>query len=273
MRKINVSQISGAVAGLVKQASFFLRADVLAALRRAFLGEKNSRAKKILKAVLDNAACARREKLAICQDTGFPIVFIDLGQDVFLKGSLEKAVNKGIEEGYKRNSLRNSIVADPLDRKGSGFSPCLIHTHIVKGDKVKITFLPKGFGCENKSRLKMFKPTASLAEIKDFIVGAVKDAGPDACPPYVVGVGIGGTADYSAVLAKKALLRRVSSKKSKLEKDLLNAINKTGIGPMGLGGRCTALAVHVLTYPTHIAGLPVSVNISCHALRSASIVL
>jgi fumarate hydratase subunit alpha len=273
MRKINVSKISSAAAELVRQASFFLRPDVLFALRRSYLREKNIRAKKILKAILDNAACARKEKLAICQDTGMPVVFAEIGRGVVIDGDLRAAVNKGITQGYKECSLRNSIVVDPLKRGKSGFSPCVMHTEITGGDKIKLTVLPKGFGCENKSQLKMFKPTADIAEIKEFIVKAVKDAGPDACPPYVVGVGIGGTADYSALLAKKALLRRISSKASKLEKDLLDKINKTGIGPMGLGGTATALAVHVEMYPTHIAGLPVSVNISCHALRSASLTL
>jgi fumarate hydratase subunit alpha len=258
---------------LVRQANFFLRRDVLAVLRKAYAAEKNTRAKRILKAILDNAACARKQKLAICQDTGLPVIFIELGQDVVISGDLGQAINKGIEQGYKKYSLRNSIVADPLNRGKSKFSPCLIHTDIVKGNKLKLALLPKGFGCENKSQLKMFKPTADIKEIKEFIVKAVKDAGPDACPPYVIGVGIGGTADYACLMAKKALLRKISTRNSELEKDLLKLINKTGIGPMGLGGANTALAVHLQEHPTHIAGLPVSVNISCHALRSASVTL
>lgn len=273
MMRIEAVKITRAVSELVKRANFFLRSDVLSALRKAYVLEKNRRAKTILKAILDNAACARKDKLAICQDTGMPVVFLQLGQDVAIRGDLTTAINKGIEDGYKRYCLRNSIVSDPLSRGKSKSSPCVIHADIVRGNKIKLTFLPKGFGCENKSQLRMFKPTASIEEIKEFIVKTVKDAGPDACPPYVVGVGIGGTADYSGILAKKALLRKISTKNSKLEEDLLKQINKTGIGPMGLGGIITALAVHVQTYPTHIAGLPVSVNISCHALRSASIIL
>ena len=273
MRKIKAEKITRAVIELVSQANFLLRRDVLHALRRAYTCEKNSRAKKILKAILDNAAYARRQKLAICQDTGLPVVFIECGQDVAVSGDLKAAVNKGVSHGYKKYCLRNSIVADPLERRKSAFSPCLIHTDIVRGNKIKLTLLPKGFGCENKSQLKMFKPTAGIDEIMDFIVKAVKDAGPDACPPYVIGVGIGGTADYACLMAKKALLRRVSRASSKLEKGLLKLINKTGIGPMGLGGLNTALAVNIEKYPTHIAGLPVSVNISCHALRSASVIL
>ncbi|MCX5694141.1 MAG: fumarate hydratase [Candidatus Omnitrophica bacterium] len=273
MRELKAVRITQAVMDLVKQANFLLRKDVLSALHKAQRSEKNRRAKTILKAVLDNAAYAQKESLAICQDTGIPVVFVELGQDLRVSGNLKSAINKGVEEGYKKYSLRNSIIADPLNRGKSGFSPCIMHIDIVPGDKIKLTLLPKGFGCENKSQLKMFKPTASLPEIKDFIIGAVKNAGPDACPPYVVGVGVGGSADYSGILAKKALLVRLDAKRSQLEKDLLNQINKTGIGPMGLGGATTALAVKILTYPTHIAGLPVSVNISCHALRSAQIVL
>ncbi|MDD5129614.1 MAG: fumarate hydratase [Candidatus Omnitrophica bacterium] len=273
MRKIKAASIIQAVIVLVKQANFLLPKDVLSALHRAYRSEKNSRARTILKAVLDNAAYAKKENLAICQDTGMPVVFVEIGQDLKISGNLKSAINKGIEEGYKKYSLRNSIVIDPLHRSKSGFSPCIIHIDIVPGDKLKLVLLPKGFGCENKSQLKMFKPTASLQEIKDFIVGAVKNAGPDACPPYFVGVGIGGSADYSGILAKKALLASLGVKRSPLEKDLLKQINATGIGPMGLGGKTTALAVKILTYPTHIAGLPVSVNISCHALRIAEAVL
>ena len=273
MREIKASQISNAITELVRRANFILRSDVLAALRRAYAFEKNKRAKNILKAILDNAAFAKGNDLAICQDTGMAVVFIEVGQDVKIKGDLKSAINRGINAGYKKYSLRNSIVPDPLLRGTPKFSPCMIHTDIVRGNKIKLTVLPKGFGCENKSQLKMFKPTAGIEEIKKFIVDAVKTAGPDACPPYVIGVGIGGSADYASVLAKKALLTKIQAKNSALEKDLLIQINKTGIGPMGLGGKTTALAVKVQKYPTHIAGLPVSVNISCHALRSATTIL
>ena len=272
MRKISAIKIKEAVAELAGRANFFLRKDVLIALRKAYALEKNKRAKKILKAVLDNAAYAEKEKLAICQDTGMGIVFAQVGQKVIIEGDLKAAINKGLADGYKKYSLRNSIVRDPLSRGKPGSSPCVIHTDIVKGNKIKLTLLPKGFGCENKSRLKMFKPTASIEEIKKFILEAVKSAGPDACPPFVVGVGIGGTADYACLLAKRALLKNIGGK-SKLEKDLLKEINKLNIGPMGLGGRTTCLGVNIATYPTHIAGLPVSVNISCHALRSSAKIL
>jgi fumarate hydratase subunit alpha len=288
MKELKAAEITQAVIGLVKKANFSLRKDVLSALRKAYGHEKNRRAKAIIKAILDNAACAQKENLAICQDTGMPIVFVKLGQDLKISGDLKAAIRKGIETGYKKYSLRNSIVIDPLFRGKPGFSPCVIHIDIVSGNKLKLNLLPKGFGCENKSQLKMFKPTASLQEIEEFIIEAVKSAGADACPPYVVGVGIGGSADYAMLMAKEALLNKVTRTPShqdtrsqghqvtgvvKLERDLLKEINKLNIGPMGLGGKTTVLAVNIQTHPTHIAGLPVAVNISCHALRSAEKVL
>ncbi len=251
-----------------------MRKDVLSALKSAYQKETNSRAKEMLKTIIENADIAKKEKLAICQDTGLPVVFAEIGQNVRIIGDLNKAINKGIDLGYKNAYLRNSVIGDPLLRGKSKYSPAVIHIDLVKGNKLKLTVLPKGFGCENKSQMKMFNPTAGIKEIKDFIVKVVKDAGPDACPPYVVGIGIGGTADLATLLAKKALIKKLNAKRyslyAKLEKDLLKHINKLNIGPMGLGGKTTALAVNIETYPTHIAGLPVAVNISCHALRSAT---
>ena len=273
MRELNAEKITQAVMELVKRANFLLRRDVLSALRKAYASENNRRAKTILKAILDNAAYAQKENLAICQDTGMPVVFAQVGQDLKISGNLKAAINQGLQAGYKKYALRNSIVKDPLLRGKPGFSPGIVHLDIISGNKIKLTLLPKGFGCENKSQTRMFKPTASLKEIKEFIIEAVKNAGPDACPPYVIGVGIGGSADYAGILAKQALLTKLSGKHSKLEEDLLKQINQTGIGPMGLGGKTTALAVKIQRYPTHIAGLPVAVNISCHALRSASKVI
>ena len=282
MRTIRTETITRLVSELCGQANIALRNDVLQALRSAYLREANKRAKEILRAIIRNALIAKREKLAICQDTGLPCVFLDLGQDVRITGDLKKAINKGVELGYRRSFLRNSVIKDPLSRKKPGYQPAVIHIDIVKGNKVKLTVLPKGFGCENKTQLKMFNPTAKIEEIKKFIVDTIKNAGPDACPPFIVGVGIGGTADYAALLAKRALLRkfRISgypanrlSAVRRLEYDLLTMINKLNIGPMGLGGETTALAVNIETQPTHIAGLPVCVNISCHALRSASVIL
>lgn len=273
MRVIPLAKISNAVSDLCIQANWVLRSDALQALKSAYLKETNKRAKDILAAIIKNAKIAKREKLAICQDTGLACIFVELGQDVRIKGDLKQAINKGVEIGYKKGFLRDSIVQDPLLRSKSRYQPAIVHIDIVKGNKLKITVLPKGFGCENKTQIKMFNPTSSMDDIKKFILEVVKSAGPDACPPFVVGVGIGGAADYAAFLAKKALLKKITGYNSKLAADLLKEINKLNIGPMGLGGRTTCLGVNIETYPTHIAGLPVAVNISCHALRSAAITL
>jgi len=266
------------VADLCVEANHVLRPDVSLALQKALARETNKRARGILGAIIANAGVAKKEKLAICQDTGFPVVFVEIGNGVCILGDLKEEINQGIVNGYKKGYLRDSIVRDPLLRGASGFGPAVIHVDIVKGDCARLTVLPKGFGCENKTQLKMFNPTAKLDEIKKFIIEAVKSAGPDACPPFVVGVGLGGTADYTMLLAKKALLRKLGARSSelgarKLEQDLLKQINRLNIGPMGLGGKTTALAVNIETYPTHIAGLPIAVNISCHALRSATAIL
>lgn len=283
MKLISSNKITDAVISLCAKANFYLSAGVLSLLKSAYHKESNKLAKKALKQIIDNSSIARRESLAICQDTGLPSVFVEIGQNVIIKGEARQAIIRGVESGYRKFSLRNSIVKDPVLRNSPGYAPCVIHFDIVRGSSLKIILIPKGFGCENKTRLKMFKPTAGPQEIKDFIVDTVRQAGPDACPPYIVGVGIGGTADYACLLAKKALLRRitsylphrqagelqVTSYVSKLERNLLKQINKLNIGPMGLGGKTTALAVNIETYPTHIAGLPVCVNVSCHALRGA----
>ena len=270
MKTIDANKISSTIKDLCLKANIELRNDVLVVLKQAYGDKSDPKARNILKAILDNARIAKKEKLALCQDTGMPCVFVELGQDLKIKGDLNKAINKGVEQGYRSGSFRNSVIKTPLERGKSGYSPAIIHIDLVKGRRLKITVLPKGFGCENKSQLKMFNPTVSWSQISEFIVDAVKTAGPDACPPYVVGVGIGGTADYACLLAKKALLRKINSKNSKLEESLLKEINKLNIGPMGLGGKTTALAVKIEEYPTHIAGLPVAVNISCHATRSAT---
>ena len=279
MKIIAESRIQDSVAKLCVKANLFLRPDVVSALKSALKKERAAIARQVLKAIIANASIAAREKLAICQDTGMPVVFVEIGSGVRIKGDLKAAINRGVEVGYRRGYLRNSIISDPLCRGKSGYGPAVIHIDTAGGGRLKLTVLPKGFGCENKSLLKMFNPTAGEEEIKQFIVQAVKNAGPDACPPYIVGVGIGGTADYACLLAKKALLRPLSlpagrqALYAELESELLNKINKLNIGPMGLGGKTTALAVQVETYPTHIAGLPVAINISCHALRSATAVL
>jgi len=270
MKNIRPETIRDAVAGLCVKANTVLRKDIQKALQQACIKERGRQAKDILCAISKNAVIAKRENLAICQDTGMPCVFVEIGNEVNIRGDLRKAINQGVERGYKRGYFRDSIVLDPLARGRSGFTPAVIHFDFVKGNNLRLTVFPKGFGCENKTQLEMFRPTAELADIREFIVSAVKNAGADACPPYVVGVGIGGTADYACFLAKKALLRGATSKPVKLERDLLKEINALNIGPMGLGGKTTALSVNIETYPTHIAGLPVAVNICCHALRSAT---
>ncbi len=273
MRVIPSAKITRVVSLLCVKANLSLRKDILSLLKSAHKKEENKKADSALEAIIRNATEAMRGKLAICQDTGLASVFVELGQDVRVVGNLNAAIQKGVASGYKKGFLRSSVVKDPLARGKPGYGPAIIHVDLVKGSRLKLTVLPKGFGCENKARLKMFLPTAGVEEIKRFIVETVKGAGPDACPPYVVGVGIGGTADYAMLLAKKALLRKhtaYSLQLKALEDDLLKEINKLNIGPMGLGGKNTVLAVKINTYPTHIAGLPVAVNISCHALRSAA---
>lgn len=280
MMKIKENDITDAVARLCIEANIRLRPDVLKALKNAFALEKDRRAKKIIGELIENARVALEDRIALCQDTGVPVVFVEVGHDVDIFGcDITRAINNGVEAGYKQAFLRDSIVDDPLLRsKKGGFLPAVIHFDFTRGKGLKLTVLPKGFGCENKTMLKMFNPTAPLEHIEDFVVSCVKQAGPDACPPYVVGVGIGGTSDYACQLSKKALLRSVGKFNrlphvARLEKNILKKVNALNIGPMGLGGKTTALAVHLETYPTHIAGLPVCVNIGCHVLRSASVTL
>ena len=276
MKIIKAGKITKVVADLCIKANCFLRPDVLAKLKSACKKETQKKPKKALELIIKNAKIAASEKIAICQDTGLPIVFLEIGQDIRIKGDLKKAIEAGILQGYKSGNFRESIVSNPLIRSRSSYRSAVIHTEIVKGSRIKITLMPKGFGCENKSFLKMFLPTAKVKEIKEFIIESVKSAGPDACPPYIVGIGIGGSADYACLLAKRALLRSVlvsGGAARSLEKDLLKRINKLKIGPMGLGGKFTCLSVNIETHPTHIAGLPVAVNISCHALRSATKIL
>jgi len=261
---------------LVRDANFSLRKDVLRLLKRAYIEENNKRAKNALGLILDNARIAKKEKLAICQDTGLPIVFIEIGRGIKISSRVIATIKKSIESGYKKNYLRASGV-EPLNRGRPSYKGII--SHIEFSDRIKglrITVLPKGFGSENKSQLKMFNPTAGLEEIEGFILDSVKKAGPDACPPFVVGVGIGGTSDVALLLAKKALLEKLDGPNpdrflNRWQSKLLKKINSLKIGPMGLGGKVTCLAVKMKKIPTHIAGLPVGVNISCHALRSASL--
>ncbi|MDD4909513.1 MAG: fumarate hydratase [Candidatus Omnitrophica bacterium] len=276
---ITENKIINTVAGLCVKANTRLRPDVLRALKAALRREKNKGAKYALRVLIENASIARGEGIALCQDTGMPVVFVETGSRAALSGNIKNAIIRGVEKGYRQGFLRGSIIADPLTRKAPARpSPAVIHFDYVNGASLKITVLPKGFGSENKSSLRMFKPTAGIEEIEEYIVDRVKDAGPDACPPYIVGIGIGGTADYACLLAKKALLRPLDKRHSSyliagIEKDLLKRINKLGIGAAGLGGSSTCLAAAIEEFPTHISGLAVAVNICCHALRSASAII
>lgn len=280
MREVSVSKIKDVVCELCLKANFELRKDVLRALKFALRRETNSRAKAILKSIIENARLAKKKCLAICQDTGIVTVFLEIGRDVALVGgSLKEAVNRGVREAYRRGYLRKSVVEDPIVRKNTNENtPAMISSEIVEGDRIKIAVSPKGFGSESKSKIRIFKPTASMSDIKDFVLDVVRKAGPDACPPLVLGIGLGGTFDEAARLAKKALLRPLEEKHAKkhirqLERDLFKAVNSLGMGPMGLGGKTTALGVNIMESPTHIAGLPVAVNVSCHATRSAEKVI
>lgn len=279
MRNIDAKLIEDSVAELCVQANMQLPDDVRRALKSAGSEESYAPAKRILALLEDNVCIADEKHLPVCQDTGMACVFIRLGQEVHITGSLNDAVNNGVRRGYGEGYLRKSVVADPLRRVNTGDNtPALINIEIVPGEVLDITVMPKGFGSENMSALKMLKPADGVQGVEDFVVSAVENAGANPCPPIVVGVGIGGTFDKAAALAKHALLRPLDEENpdeyyAELEKRLLERINALGIGPQGFGGKTTALAVIIETSPTHVAGLPVAVNISCHATRRASISL
>ena len=274
MRIVSAELITKIVKGLCIKANLELRKDVLAALKRARKKESNSRARRILNVIIENAALAKKKRLPICQDTGMVAVYLKIGQDLRIKGDIKKAVEKGVGQAYSQGHFRKSIVNDPLLRKNTGTNlPPVIYTDIAAGNKMDVTVVIKGFGCENASLTRMFRPMDSAALIEDFVVGSVRKLGSKACPPMYIGIGIGGTLDKAVSLSKEAVLRPVdkfSSKRhiAKLEKSILRKVNRLKIGPMGVGGGATALGVSILTYPTHIAGLPVALNISCHATRS-----
>lgn len=274
MRTLNVEEISKNIKEMCIEANHFLSKDMDIAMKNAVSTEKSPLGKKILSQLQDNLKIAGKDMIPICQDTGMVVVFLEIGQDVhFEGGNLEDAVNEGIRRGYVDGYLRKSVVKDPILRENTkDNTPGIIHYKIVPGDQVKIKVAPKGFGSENMSRVFMLKPADGIEGVKEAVLTAVKDAGPNACPPMVVGVGIGGTFEKCALMAKEALTREVGSHSDipyvkELEEELLERINKIGIGPGGLGGSTTALAVNVNTYPTHIAGLPVAVNICCHVNR------
>lgn len=274
IRIIQTDEITKNIKEMCIQANHYLSADMDAAMKRAADTEQSELGKKILHQLQDNLKIADEEMIPICQDTGMAVIFLEVGQDVHFEGAaIEDAVNEGVRQGYTEGFLRKSVVGDPLIRENTkDNTPAVIHYSIVPGDQVKITMAPKGFGSENMSRVFMLKPADGIEGVKHAILTAVKDAGPNACPPMVVGVGIGGTFEKCALLAKQALTRPVDERSDipyvkDLEEEMLSKINQLGIGPGGLGGTTTALAVNINTYPTHIAGLPVAVNICCHVNR------
>lgn len=274
IRTIHTDIIIETIKEMCIEANHFLSSDMKQVLKNSIKTEKSELGKKILNQLEENLCIASSEMIPICQDTGMAVFFIEIGQDVHFEGmNLEDAINEGVRQGYKEGYLRKSVVKDPIIRENTkDNTPAVIHYDIIPGDKVKITFAPKGFGSENMSRIFMLKPADGIEGVKEAILTAVKEAGPNACPPMVIGVGIGGTFEKCAILAKKALTRPVNEFSdiqyiAEIEKELLEKINKMGIGPGGLGGTTTALAVNINTYPTHIAGLPVAVNICCHVNR------
>lgn len=278
MREINVNDIASNIKEMCIEANYFLEDDIKNSLFKAEKEETSEVGKSVLNQLHQNLDIAESEMIPICQDTGMAVVFLDIGQDVhFVGGDLTDAVNRGVREGYEEGYLRKSVVEDPVERVNTkDNTPAIIHMNIVPGDKVKITVSPKGFGSENMSRIFMLKPADGLDGIKKAIIETVIEAGPNACPPFIVGVGIGGDFEKSAILAKRALTRGLDEESAspyrkpyldELEKELLEEINKIGLGPAGLGGRKTALGINIETYPTHIAGMPLAINMCCHVNR------
>lgn len=279
MRTISTDQIIEAVKDLCIDAACILNDDIREKIKEAKQQEESPFAKSILDQLLENARIAKEDRVPLCQDTGMAVVFLRLGQDVHITGgSLYAAIDEGVRRGYSQGYLRKSVL-DPLTRENTGDnSPAVIHTEIVDGDRLEITLAPKGFGSENMSKLAMLKPSDGIEGIKAFVLDTVIEAGANPCPPIIVGIGIGGTMDKAAYIAKRSLLRRLGEKNpdpqlAQLELELLGLVNSTGIGPQGLGGKTTALAVHIAAFPTHIAGLPVAINIQCHCARHRSISL
>jgi fumarate hydratase subunit alpha len=279
MREIHVDEIRDNVAQICIDAAYNLSEDVLTAFDRTIETETNPSAREIIELLKENARIAKDEHIPICQDTGIAIFFVEIGQDLRIKnGFIVDAINEGVRKGYKDGYLRKSVV-DPITRKNTGDNtPAIVYTELVPGDKLKISFMPKGAGSENMSVIRMLRPTDGVEGIRNFVLECVQKAGANPCPPVVIGVGIGGSFEKAALLAKKALLRPVGSPNSKLElasleETLLKTVNKTGIGPEGFGGIVTAMAVHVESFPCHIASLPVAVNINCHAARHKTIIL
>ena len=281
MREIAAEDITKTVARLCKEANFFLGEDVLSALKKARKEEESPAAINVLDQIIENVDIAAKEEMPLCQDCGLAIIFVELGQDAHIKdGDLYEAINEGVRKGYSEGYLRKSVVKQPFSARMNtkDNTPAIIHTEIVKGDKLKITVAPKGGGSENMSRFTVFKPAQGRPAVVEFVVKAVEEAGSNPCPPTIIGVGIGGSAEKAMYLAKKSLLRKVGEPSpdkeiAELESELLKRINATGVGPGGVGGRFTSLAVHIETQPSHIASLPVAVNIQCHSARHKEAVL
>jgi len=279
MREIPATTIAETVARLFQQANTRLPEDLLAALRTARDHETSPAGRDALDQIIRNAEVAAQDCIAMCQDTGVAVVFLDIGQEAHVVGDLEQVVNDGVREGTRQAYLRPSVVADPLTRVNTGDNtPAILHVQIVPGDRMRIAVLPKGAGAENKSAVRMLTPADGIEGVKKFVVETVSAAGPDACPPFIVGVGLGGNIEHCALVAKRALLRSVSQPNpqlhlARLERELLDEINALGIGPSGFGGSTTALAIHVEVAPCHIASLPAAVNIQCHAARHAEAVI
>jgi len=279
MREMKAQQITEVVKRLCIEANCYLPGDMKKCIEQCHAEESWPQAKEILERIIENYNIADEKDQPICQDTGVACVFLKIGQDLHIDGNIAEAVNEGVRQGYTEGYLRKSVVRDPLDRVNTGDNtPAMLYYEIVPGDKLEITVAPKGFGSENMSQIKMLRPSDGLQGVKDFVKKVVEEAGPNPCPPIVVGVGVGGTFDKAAYLAKKALMRSVDVRNEKpfyaqLEQELLEEINALGIGPQGFGGKTTALAVNIEEYPTHIAGLPVAVNINCHVTRHKTEVL
>ncbi len=279
MRIIETDIIVGQVSEMCKKINFELSEDVVNAIKRAEIKEQSDIGKSILNSLVENIDIAKEKQVPICQDTGLAVFFVEIGEQVFIDGNLTDAINEGVRRGYKEGFLRASVVSDPLLRENTGDNtPAVIHYSFVKGENLKIKFAPKGFGSENMSRIVMLKPSDGVEGVKDFVIETVELAGSNPCPPIIVGVGIGGTMDKAAEISKLALFRELGKTSpiehiSDLEVELLEKINNLGIGPQGLGGTTTALAVNVEVFPTHIAGLPVAVNINCHAARHIEITI
>jgi len=280
MKEVNVSSITEAVKNLCVDSNFYLGSDVIKRINECYESEESPTGREVLAKILENIEIGKKEGMPLCQDTGYAVFFVKMGQNVRIcGGNFVDAVNEGVRRGYKAGYLRNSVVTDPLERKNSGDNtPAIIYTDIVPGDDLEITIAPKGGGSENMSEVRMMAPAAGVQGVKDFVIERVRVSGANPCPPVIVGVGIGGTFEKCAQIAKKSLLRPVGSKHpnpfyADLEQELLTEVNKLGIGPQGFGGRCTALAVHIEVHPCHIASFPVAVNMQCHVARHKTVTL